>query len=104
MKPETAAKKLGVYLPATPAEFRAGTVSRDELTALQVSPPAWLRRLWSEGPHPRSEVARRLGISNSGLARHGQSDALTSAEIRALLEESPAWLVEERARAARLRG
>ncbi|MEU2235024.1 DUF5997 family protein, partial [Streptomyces vietnamensis] len=31
MKPATAAKKLGVYLEATPAEFQEGVVSRSEL-------------------------------------------------------------------------
>ena len=31
MKPATAAKKLDVYLEATPAEFRDGVVTRDEL-------------------------------------------------------------------------
>ncbi len=39
MKPATAAKKLGVHLDATPDEFRAGVVSRDELDALQADPP-----------------------------------------------------------------
>ena len=45
MKPATAAKKLGVHLDATPDEFRAGVVSRDELNALQADPPEWLREL-----------------------------------------------------------
>jgi hypothetical protein len=42
MKPATAAKKLGVYLPATPAEFQEKVISRDELNALtraRLSPP-----------------------------------------------------------------
>src|SRR5690606_41252979 len=39
MKPATAAKKLGVYLEATPAEFREGMVSRAALNALQADPP-----------------------------------------------------------------
>ena len=30
MKPATAAKKLGVLLDATPADFREGVVSRDD--------------------------------------------------------------------------
>ena len=34
MKPATAAKKLGVYLEATPAEFQEGVVSRAELNEL----------------------------------------------------------------------
>jgi hypothetical protein len=28
MKPASAAKKLGIYLPATPAEFQESTVTR----------------------------------------------------------------------------
>jgi len=63
MKPATAAKKLGVLLDATPAEFRDGVVSRDELDALQADPPEWLRELRRNGPHPRQVVADRLGVS-----------------------------------------
>lgn len=96
MKPEVAAKKLGVYLPATPDEFRASHVSRAELTELQNNPPQWLVDLRANGPHPRSVVAGKLGISNSGLARAGVSDSMTTAEIKALLEEMPAWLEKER--------
>ncbi|MDM4762646.1 DUF5997 family protein [Galbitalea sp. SE-J8] len=103
MKPETAAKKLGIYLPAAPESFRAGPVSRDELNTLTANPPQWLVALRADGPHPRSEVSRRLGISNSGLARHGQPDVMTTDEIRALLEAPPAWLMEERRRAAQAR-
>ncbi len=96
---QTAAKKLGIYLPAAPAEFRENQHSRDELAALQTDPPAWLRTLRAEGPHPRSEVSRRLGITNSGLARAGVADAMTTAEIQAILADPPQWLHEERARA-----
>ena len=53
MKPATAAKKLGVYLPATPTEFQEGVVSRAELAALQTDPPEWLQELRRGGPHPR---------------------------------------------------
>ena len=81
MKPATAAKKLGVYLPATPAEFRAGLVSRSELNALQADPPEWLRELRRNGPHPRQVVAARLGVSVSGLARGGVTEALTTEQI-----------------------
>lgn len=95
---QTAAKKLGIYLAAAPAEFREGRHSREELAALQADPPAWLRTLRAEGPHPRSEVSRRLGITNSGLARAGASDAMTTAEIQALLADPPTWLQEERTR------
>jgi hypothetical protein len=96
LKPETAAQKLGVYLPATPDEFRAAPISRDALQALQADPPEWLVTLRREGPHPRSETARRLGVSNSALARAGVSDAMTTAEIRTLLDDRPDWLIAER--------
>src|SRR3954468_23497098 len=60
MKPATAAKKLGVYLEATPAEFQEGVVSRTELNALQADPPQWLQDLRRTGPHPRPVVAAKL--------------------------------------------
>ena len=53
--------------------------------------------LRAEGPHPRDVVAHKLGVSNSGLARGGVTEALTSAQIKALLEAPPEWLVAERA-------
>ncbi|MFE9426591.1 DUF5997 family protein [Kitasatospora sp. NPDC006697] len=96
MKPATAAKKLGVYLPATPAEFQEGVVSRDELNSLQAEPPAWLAELRRNGPHPRPVVAAKLEISVSGLARGGITEALTTAEIEAIKENCPQWLREER--------
>lgn len=97
MKPATAAKKLGVYLPATPPEFRDGFVTRDQLNELLTSPPQWLVDLRLNGPHPRHEVARKLGISTSGLGRAEMNDALTTAEIRELLANRPPWLEAERA-------
>jgi hypothetical protein len=96
MKPETAAKKLAIYLPAAPAEFRESPVTRAELNALIAEPPAWLVELRRTGPHPRPEVARKLGVSISGLARADVTDALTTAEISELLKNPPAWLVTER--------
>ncbi|MDO8338307.1 MAG: DUF5997 family protein [Microcella sp.] len=96
LSPKTAAKKLGVFLPATPAEFQEAQISRTALMELQENPPEWLTSLRREGPHPRDEVARRLGVSNSALARGGVSDSMTTAEIKALLEEMPEWLVVER--------
>jgi hypothetical protein len=96
MKPETAAKKLAIYLPAAPTEFRESEVTRSELNALIAEPPAWLVELRRTGPHPRPEVARKLGVSISGLARAGVTDALTTAEISELLKSPPAWLVTER--------
>jgi hypothetical protein len=103
MKPETAAKKLGIYLPAAPTEFQEGPLTRDDFLELQANPPEWLAELRRTGPHPRAEVARKLGISNSGLARAEAPDVLTTAEIKALLEEMPEWLVTERATFAAVR-
>lgn len=103
MKPATAAAKLGVYLPATPAEFQAGPVSREELDALQRTPPQWLTDLRRTGPHPRSVVAARLRISTSGLGRAGLTDPLTTEQIDAIIAESPEWLHRERATQAEVK-
>lgn len=103
MKPATAAKKLGVYLQATPAEFQEGVVSRAELNALQTNPPEWLQELRRNGPHPRPVVAAKLGISISGLARGGITDPLTTEQIDALKKDSPEWLQRERATQAEVR-
>jgi hypothetical protein len=103
MKPATAAKKLGVYLEATPAEFQEGVVTRAELNALQADPPEWLRTLRADGPHPRPVVADKLGISISGLARGGVTEPLTTEQIEALKQESPEWLQKERATQAEVR-
>ncbi|MEU3189967.1 DUF5997 family protein [Streptomyces sp. NPDC006992] len=103
MKPATAAKKLGVYLEATPAEFQEGVVSRDELNALQAEPPQWLLDLRRDGPHPRPVVAAKLGVSISGLARGGVTEALTTERIEALKAENPEWLQKERATQAEVR-
>ncbi|MFF6978581.1 MULTISPECIES: DUF5997 family protein [unclassified Streptomyces] len=103
MKPATAAKKLGVYLEATPAEFREGVVTRAELNALQADPPAWLQELRANGPHPRPVVAQKLGISIAGLARGGVTEALTTEQIEAVKQEQPEWLVKERATQAEVR-
>jgi hypothetical protein len=97
MKPATAAKKLGVHLPSAPAEFQEGVVSRDELNALQAAPPQWLADLRRNGPHPRPVVAEKLGVSISGLARGGVTEALTTEQIDALKAELPLWLQHERA-------
>ncbi|MEU1597426.1 DUF5997 family protein [Streptomyces sp. NPDC005708] len=103
MKPATAAKKLGVYLPATPAEFQEGVVSRAELDALQADPPEWLRELRRDGPHPRPVVAAKLGVSISGLARGGVTEPLTTEQIEALKQDRPDWLEKERATQAEVR-
>ncbi|MFE0728698.1 DUF5997 family protein [Streptomyces antibioticus] len=103
MKPATAAKKLGVYLPATPAEFQEGVVSRAELNELQGNPPEWLRTLRETGPHPRPVVAAKLGVSIAGLARGGVTEALTTEQIDALKDAAPEWLTKERATQAEVR-
>lgn len=102
MKAATAAKKLGILLPAAPEEFRDREISRTELDELNANPPAWLVTLRADGPHPRDVVAHKLGVSNSGLARGGVTEPLTTAEIKALLAEPPAWLVAERATQAQV--
>ncbi|WP_043662362.1 DUF5997 family protein [Streptomyces xylophagus] len=103
MKAATAAKKLGVYLEATPAEFQKGDVSRAELNELQASPPEWLRELRANGPHPRPVVAARLGVSIAGLARGGVTEPLTTEQIETLKKDSPEWLEKERATQAEVR-
>ncbi|BBX14182.1 MULTISPECIES: DUF5997 family protein [Mycobacteriaceae] len=96
MKPATAAKKLDVYLPATPAEFQQNPITRDEITALQADPPQWLKDLRKNGPHPKNLVAAKLGVSIAALARGGVENALTTEQIQQLLVENPPWLVAER--------
>ena len=103
MKPATAAKKLGIYLPAAPAEFQENPVSRDALNELMDNPPQWLQDLRQNGPHPRPVVAQKLNVSISGLARGGITDALTTAEIEALMADRPEWLQTERASMAAVR-
>ena len=103
MKPATAAKKLGVYLEATPAEFQEGVVSRAELNELQANPPQWLQDLRLNGPHPRPVVAAKLGVSIAGQARAGVTEPLTTEQIEALKQEGPGWLERERATQAEVR-
>ena len=96
MKSATAAKKLDVYLPATPAEFQENAITRAELAALQADPPQWLKDLRKNGPHPKNLVAAKLGVSIGALARNDITEALTTEQIAELLEEKPEWLVAER--------
>lgn len=103
MKPETAAKKLGVLLQATPESFRTEPISRTEFEALRTAPPEWLETLRREGPHPRPVVAAKLGVSVSGLARGGIDEPLTTDAIKQLLATMPEWLVRERATQAAVR-
>lgn len=97
MKPETAAKKLGILLTAAPESFQSAPLTRTAFDELRTEPPTWLEDLRRDGPHPRPVVAQKLGISISGLSRAGIDDALTTAEIKTLLEQKPEWLVRERA-------
>lgn len=92
MKPSTAAKKLGLYLPATPPEFQDGAVTHAQLRELQENPPQWLVDLRRNGPHPRPEVARKLGISITALKNNDMDKPLTTEEIKALLADQPKWL------------
>jgi hypothetical protein len=103
MKAATAAKKLGIYLPAAPQEFQEATITREELNELQANPPQWLVDLRRNGPHPRTIVAKRLGISISGLNRNGYSEPLTTEEINEIRTEEPKWLVIERQIAAEVK-
>lgn len=103
LKPTNAAKKLGVYLPATPPEFQEHGITRAELEELERNPPQWLDELRRHGPHPRPVVAGRLGISIAGLARGGVTEPLTTEQIDELRDEPPAWLLAERETAAKVR-
>ncbi|MER7209979.1 DUF5997 family protein [Streptosporangium sp. NPDC000239] len=103
MKPSTAAKKLGVPLSATPAEFQASVVSRDELNELQSTPPAWLVDLRRNGPHTKQVIAAKLKVSVAGLLRNGITEPLTTAEIDALKAENPEWLEREQALQVKVR-
>jgi hypothetical protein len=96
MKAETAAKKLGVLLEATPEAFREAPVTRSALQQLQDEPPEWLAELRRTGPHPRPVVAARLGVSVAGLRRADVTEPLTTEQIQALLAEKPEWLIRER--------
>src|SRR5436305_14710483 len=87
MKPATAAKKLGVHLDATPAEFRDGVISRDELDALQSDPPAWLRELRRDGPRPRPGVAARRGAPLRRLPRAGPTQPVATRHRAPLHEQ-----------------
>ena len=96
MKSQTAANKLGIYLPAAPQEFQQSSLTRADLDALRADPPAWLVELRRTGPFPRDVVAQKLGISRSGLARGDVGDALDADQIGELLAAPPPWLLKER--------
>lgn len=92
MKPMTAAKKLGIFLPATPEEFQKNAVTHLELKQLIEDPPTWLQELRRTGPHPRPIVAQKLGITIAALKRNDMDRPLTTEEIKALLSNQPEWL------------
>lgn len=96
MKPLTAAKKLGIHLPAAPQEFQDTPLTHEAFVELQNNPPEWMETLRREGPHPRPEVARKLGITITALKKHDMDEALTTAQIKELLENQPSWLRESR--------
>lgn len=103
MRAQTAAKKLGIYLPAAPEDFQNGAVTHAQLRELQDNPPEWLATLRREGPHPRPVVAQKLGISVTALKKNDMDRPLTTAEIKALLEDQPVWLREARTQLAESR-
>ncbi|MDF5822011.1 DUF5997 family protein [Corynebacterium felinum] len=103
MKPQTAAKKLGIYLPATPEEFQNNALGHDEFVALQTNPPQWLQELRRTGPHPRPVVAQKLGITIAALKRNDMDKPLTTAEIKELLANQPEWLRTARTQLAQAR-
>lgn len=92
MKAQTAAKKLGIYLPAAPQEFQDTAITHAELRELHNNPPQWLQELRQNGPHPRPVVAHKLGITIAALKRNDIDKPLTTAEIKELLENQPDWL------------
>lgn len=96
MKPATAARKLGIYLPAAPREFQESPITRAELDELRADPPQWLVDLRRNGPFPRDVVAQKLGVSRSGLARGGVTEPLDADQIGALIADPPGWLLHER--------
>ena len=96
LKPLTAATKLGIYLPATPAEFQSGALTRDEVEELRRNPPPWLVELRRVGPFPKDVVAQKLGVSRAGLSRAGIENPLDADQIGALLADPPEWLLRER--------
>jgi hypothetical protein len=86
-----------------PQELQSTPITRERLNELLAAPPEWLIELRLHGPHPRLIVAGKLGVSASGLARAGVTEALTTQEIKELLVDPPEWLVRERATQAAVR-
>ena len=103
MRPQTAAKKLGIYLPAAPQEFQDGAITHAELRDLHTNPPEWLAELRRTGPSPRPVVAQKLGFSVTALKKNDMDKPLTTAEIKDLLEQMPEWLEAARESMAKQR-
>ena len=55
MKPQTAAKKLGIYLPAAPEEFQATAITHAELAKLHTDPLREARTAHAENRTAASE-------------------------------------------------
>lgn len=95
MKPGNGGEEAGDLPSRDPEFFSNRGRTRAQYQALVESPPEWLSTLRRDGPHPRAAAAK-LGVSASGLRLAGVADVMTTAEIRALLEEMPDWLAHER--------
>lgn len=100
MKASTAAKKLGIFLPATPEEFQNAHFSHQEFVDLQQNPPQWLVDLRRNGPHPRPVVAQKLGITITALKNNNCDEPLTTQQIKELLADQPEWLRKARTQMA----
>ena len=76
MKPGTVAKKLGIYLPATPQEFQDSTITREEFAELQANPPQWLvterathAAVRAEAQRVKEEAARKQAKKDRAQAQ-----------------------------------
>src|SRR5699024_4661137 len=92
MRPQTAAKKLGIYLQAAPQELQEREITQADLRDLPPNPREWLTELRRTGPYPRPVVAQKLGISVTALKKNDMDKPLDAAEIKELLENQPDWL------------
>ena len=74
MKPATVAKKLGIYLPATPQEFQDS-----EITELLAAPPQWLVVERATHAAVRSEAKR---IKEEAVKKEATKEAKTNATAK----------------------
>ena len=63
MRAQTAAKKLGIYLPAAPEDFQANAVTHAELRELQENPPEWLATHYAAKAPIRAQSWRKSWAS-----------------------------------------